>query len=165
MSNLKGKTIVNFGDSIFGNTQDETSVSAAIMNKTQATVYNLGLADAGWVPMALNGMHSACMPWLMLLSHMILPNKMKRSSLALEFHRRILYNTVALMKTLDFRLVDMVTIAYGTNDYTAGILDNELDAFDVKTFMGALRYSLKTIDDSIPAPQDSRAVTDLSVLD
>jgi lysophospholipase L1-like esterase len=60
-------------------------------------------------------------------------------------------NTVELMKTIDFSKVDYVTIAYGTNDYTAEVsLDNEENMLDTSTYKGALRYTLERIMTTYP---------------
>jgi len=151
MSILKGRIIVNFGDSIFGNTQDETSVSAAIMDQTQATVYNLGF---GGCRMGTHGPEwdAFCM---YALADAIVAQDFAKQDQALVIGDGIIpayfARTVSIMKTVDFQSVDMVTIAYGTNDYTAGVsLDNELDVFDVNTFMGALRYSLRRLMAAFP---------------
>jgi lysophospholipase L1-like esterase len=59
--------------------------------------------------------------------------------------------TRTLLESIDFSKIDIVTIAYGTNDFTAGIpLDNAENEMDVNTFGGALRYSLETLMSAYP---------------
>ena len=57
---LKGKTIANFGDSIFGNRRPPNDVSTALAEITGATVYNLGFGgcrmakhDTNWDPFSM----------------------------------------------------------------------------------------------------------------
>jgi lysophospholipase L1-like esterase len=148
---FKGKTVVNFGDSIFGNTQDSTSVSSYIANKTGATVHNLGFGGCRM------SKHST--PWdafsMYSLADTIVTNDYTKQDTALmngaDTLPHYFDNTVELMKTIDFNTVDYITIAYGTNDYTAGVnLDNEADLLDVNTYKGALRYSLEKIMTTYP---------------
>lgn len=55
-------------------------------------------------------------------------------------------DTVALLKRTDFTKVDIITIAYGTNDWNFGLaLDNSSDKKDIDTYCGALRYSIEKI--------------------
>lgn len=56
----------------------------------------------------------------------------------------------ALMQ-VDFDNVKVLVIEHGTNDYNAGRkLDNKEDLYDVSTFGGALRYSLKLLQEAYP---------------
>ena len=58
---------------------------------------------------------------------------------------------VAILKGLDFSKVDIVTIAYGTNDFMGGIsLENANNAKDTNTFAGALRYSVEKLLTAYP---------------
>ena len=53
---------------------------------------------------------------------------------------------LSLLKSIDFSKVDIVTIAYGTNDFTACVsMDNTENPKDIKTFAGALKYSIETL--------------------
>ena len=57
----------------------------------------------------------------------------------------------AKMKEMDFSKVDVMTIAYGVNDYTAYKgLDNASNPKDVEYYGGALRYSLEKILNAYP---------------
>lgn len=58
---------------------------------------------------------------------------------------------MTLIKSIDWSNVDIITIAYGTNDFTASInLDSESNKYDTLTFAGALRHSIETILDAYP---------------
>lgn len=59
--------------------------------------------------------------------------------------------TLKRLKSIDFSEVDIITIAYGTNDFTSKkVLDNLNNAYDTTTFAGALRYSIDTISAAYP---------------
>ena len=148
---LKGKIVVNFGDSMFGIKQGSTSISSYIANKTGATVHNLGF---GGCRMSTHGTNwdAFCM---YSLADTIVTNDYTKQDTALVNGTDILpgyfNNAVKLMKTIDFNTVDYITIAYGTNDYTAGVnLDNGEDLLDVNTYKGALRYTLEKIMTAYP---------------
>ena len=58
--------------------------------------------------------------------------------------------TVALLKTIDFSEVDIVTIAYGTNDFNnSSPLDNGGNS-NMSYFADALRYSIETLLTAFP---------------
>lgn len=59
--------------------------------------------------------------------------------------------TMEQLRMVDFSKVDILIIEHGTNDYNAGKqLDNKDDLYDVTTFGGALRYSLKLLKERYP---------------
>lgn len=56
-----------------------------------------------------------------------------------------------MLKDIDFNEIDIVTIAYGTNDFTGNItLENADNALDTTSFAGALRYSIETLLTAYP---------------
>ena len=58
---------------------------------------------------------------------------------------------VNTLKSIDFNNVDIVTIGYGTNDFTSGKpLDNDTDPYHVDSFGGALRYSIEKLLTAYP---------------
>ena len=58
---------------------------------------------------------------------------------------------LSLLKSIDFSKIDIVTIAYGTNDFTACVsMDNTENPKDIKTFAGALKYSIETLLSAYP---------------
>jgi lysophospholipase L1-like esterase len=57
---------------------------------------------------------------------------------------------LTLLKSIDFNNVDMITIAYGTNDYTGGSFLGERTEFDVFSVCGALKYAIKRIQTTYP---------------
>ena len=55
------------------------------------------------------------------------------------------------LAAIDFQKVDVLFIEHGTNDYNMGVpVDNPLDAYDKSTFGGALRYSLRLLQETYP---------------
>jgi lysophospholipase L1-like esterase len=57
----------------------------------------------------------------------------------------------AKVKALDFVEVDFITVAYGTNDWTAGkAIDNAANPLDKTTVCGGLRYGIKTLLAAFP---------------
>ena len=56
-----------------------------------------------------------------------------------------------LLKSIKWNDVDIITIAYGTNDFTAGVdIDSETNIYDTTTFAGALRYSIEKLLGTYP---------------
>ncbi|MCI5685203.1 MAG: SGNH/GDSL hydrolase family protein [Enterococcus gallinarum] len=151
---LSGKVVVNFGDSLFGNTQGASSVSNVISNVTGAVVYNCGF---GGCRMAGGQEIEAWQSFSMFrLSDEIVkenddPTKWNLQDAAVnneKWNNKPTYfeNTLSVLKGIDFNSVDFITIAYGTNDYTGGnLIDDESNPLNTDTFSGALRYSLEKI--------------------
>ena len=58
---------------------------------------------------------------------------------------------LAVLKSIDFSSVDIITIAYGSNDFTGGnALDDPANKYNTNTFAGALRYSIEKIQSAYP---------------
>ena len=150
---LTCKKIVNFGDSIFGNYQGTTSVSQNIANITGATVYNVGFggcqmsdrSDTGWKAFSMCNLADAVANQdFTMQDNAVADTSWVSKPNYFDSH-------LATLKNIDFSTVDIVTIAYGTNDYTAGdLLDNENNLKDIDTFAGALRYSIETLLTAYP---------------
>lgn len=149
-----GKNIVNFGDSIFGNYQYPVDISTFIAEKTGATVYNCGFGGCRM------GRHIRTVAegetvWdafsMYRLADAITTGNFERQDDALsntEWTDKPDYfdNTIDLLKSIDFSKVDIITIAYGTNDFTGeNALDDSENPTNTKTYGGALRYSVETI--------------------
>lgn len=67
-----------------------------------------------------------------------------------EFGPTYFKTTLELLKSIDFNSVDIITIAYGTNDFTGKNAISSSDSYDIATFEGALRYSIETIQSAYP---------------
>lgn len=141
--------IANMGDSITGNTQDNTSISAVIENITGAKTYNLGFGGCR--------MTNHYDPWNAFCMCNIADAIVTGDFSALETSATnpevpaYFANTVSILKNLDFSTLDIMTISYGNNDYTAGReLDNPDNKFDKEYYGGALRYSIERILGAYP---------------
>jgi len=148
---LYGKVIANFGDSVFGNKRPPTDISTSLASITGATVYNLGFGgcrmsqhSGGWDAFSMYR-----------LAYAIANNDYSVQN-AVDVDNvtdmpQYFKETRILLESIDYSKVDILTIAYGTNDFTAGVsLDNPNDEDDCTTFCGALRYSLEQILTAYP---------------
>lgn len=146
---LYKKTIVNFGDSIFGNARPPEDISTILANMTGATVYNCAF---GGCRMSQHTGHWDAFS-MYRLAYSIVNNDWTLQDEALNYYDRTSYaeEPLALLKSIDFNNVDIITINYGTNDWNANCpLENENDLFDTTTFLGALRYSVDLLQTKFP---------------
>lgn len=145
---LRDKVIVNFGDSIFGNYRGSDSVSAVLANHTGATVYNCGFGGCRMASHSLANFDAFSM---YNLANSIASGDYSLQDAAFNISAgenlpSYFSSTLATLKGVDFSTVDIITIAYGTNDFAGGkSLDNESDLYDTTKFAGALRHSIETI--------------------
>ncbi len=146
---LFGKTIVNFGDSIFGNKRPPDDVSTSLATITGATVYNLGFGGCRMAPHPTKWASPFCMH---ALAHAVATGDYSTQlNVSLTGAPAYYEESRTLLASLDFSKVDIVTIAYGTNDFTGEILlDNPDNPKDINTFGGALRYSLEELLGAFP---------------
>ena len=153
---LAGKTIVNFGDSIFGMAQSDT-ISSYLAKYTGATVYNMGFGGCRmskhpstkttWDAFSMYRLADAiCTGDFSYQEEAFLKEEGKEvKDLPDYFTKRI--ND---LKSIDFNDVDIITIGYGTNDYTGEVaIDNE-SGYDCSTLLGAMRYSVELIQETYP---------------
>lgn len=146
---LAGKTIVNFGDSIFGNQQPPNDISTFLAEKSGATVYNCGFGGCRMSVHPTAEYNAFCMYNLadaVTTRDFTLQNEAVASGNLAERYGVGLER----LKGIDFSEVDIVTIAYGTNDYTGVPLENEDNPLDTSTFGGALRYSIEKLLTAYP---------------
>lgn len=146
-SPLKGKKVVNFGDSIFGNYRDtnntyDKSISKMIEEMTGATTYNAGFGGCRmsngyqyWDAFSMDN-----------ISDSIYANDWSEQEQALIDGSGDLpsyfADTVNMLKQIDFSKIDYITIGYGTNDYSGNI--------DLTTFGNALKHSIEKILSKYP---------------
>ena len=146
---LKDKTIVNFGDSIFGNARPPQDISTILAKLTGATVKN---GAFGGCRMAVHTGHWDAFS-MYRLAYAIANNDYSLQDDALNYDDRTSYaeEPLAVIKNTDFSKVDIVTIAYGTNDWNGGnAADNADNLYDTTTVCGALRYSVETLLTAFP---------------
>jgi lysophospholipase L1-like esterase len=149
---LKGKVIVNFGDSIFGNARPPEDISTRIAELTLATVHNCGF---GGCRMSYHPYENYDAFSMTKLAKAIARNDFTLQDAAIantSGHSLPGYfaESVELLKSIDFSKVDIVTISYGSNDFNGVTLENTANKHDQNTFAGALRYSIETILNAYP---------------
>lgn len=147
---LRGKTIVCFGDSLFGRDRGDDSAPAIIAERTGATVYNAGFGGCRMSVHPTFG-YSAFSMWA--LAESIAENDWTEQEAQASSGSDSFPEQLALLKNIDFNDADIVIIHYGTNDFTAGggvPIDNPADPYDCATLCGALRYSVEKLTDAYP---------------
>lgn len=148
---FKNKTIVNFGDSIFGNSTAPDDISTMIAGLTGATVYNCAF---GGCRMAVHGNENYTPFSMFSLANAIVSGDYTAQDAGVTNESAQILNKeerVNTLKNIDFSKVDIVTIAYGTNDFTGeNVLDDESNLLNTETFGGALRYSIETLLTAYP---------------
>lgn len=146
MSN-EGYHIVNMGDSITDFDTDGTSLSNYIADLTGATTYNCGFGGCRMTPHTT----SAYTPFSMCeLADAIVSGDFTNQEVVPD-NSSWFATRVETLKNIDFNNVDILTIGYGTNDFTASIgLENSGNKLDKNYFAGALRYSIETLLSKYP---------------
>lgn len=146
---LAGKTIVCFGDSIFGMHRDSSGVPAVIAAQTGATVYNVGFGGCRMAVHPSTGYNEFCM-WA--LADAVASGDWSAQDAAVSDGSSHFPDQLALLKSIDFSTVDIAVIHYGTNDFFGwgNALDNPDDPDDYTTVCGALRYSLDKLMTAYP---------------
>ena len=149
ISPLMGKKIANFGDSIFGNARPPLDVSTFLAENTGASVYNCAF---GGCRMSHHVGHWDAFS-MYRLAYAIANNDYSLQDEAINHDDRTSYaeEPLTLMKTIDYSGLDILTIGYGTNDYTGNVtIDNAENPLDTSTLCGALRYSIETLLTAYP---------------
>ena len=147
---LAGKTIVCFGDSLFGMYTGDTSAPAYVAERTGATVYNVGFGGCRMSVHPYTGYNEFCM---YALATAVASGDWSAQDAAVSSGSSNSPEQLAILKGIDFTKVDAIVIHYGTNDFTAGAgvaLDNADDPKDCNTLCGALRYSIETLLTAYP---------------
>ena len=150
---LAGKTIVCFGDSITGQGSGQgTDISTYLAQITGATVHNIGY---GGCRMTTYMPHEQWDAFSMYrLAEAVAKNDYSYQLAAFSFddgyskHSYYFRDHYEKLISIDFNDVDIITIAYGTNDLTAGRLAPNADyTYD---FVSALKYSIEQIQSAYP---------------
>lgn len=148
---LAGKTVVCFGDSLFGMYRGDTSAPAYIAQKTGATVYNVGFGGCRMSAHPTSG-YAAFSMWA--LAKAVAQNSWTDQDEQAVRGSSYFTEQLALLKSIDFSQVDAIVIHYGTNDFTAGstgvAIDNAEKPQDVNTLCGAMRYSITALLTAYP---------------
>jgi len=145
---LTGRTIVCFGDSLFGMHRDDTSVPSRIADISGATVYNVGFGGCRMSKHPSSGYDEFGM-WA--LSDALAARDWSAQDAAVMNGEGYFQTQLEQLKDIDFQSVDAVVIHYGTNDFAGNApLDSDQDPYSVYTLCGALRYSLRALEEQYP---------------
>jgi lysophospholipase L1-like esterase len=147
---LEGKTVVCFGDSLFGMYTGDTSAPAYVAKSTGATVYNVGFGGCRMSVHPYTGYNEFCM---YALADAIASGDWSAQDSAAASGSANFPEQLAILKRIDFETVDAIVIHYGTNDFAAGAgvaIDNTSNPKDVNTLCGALRYSVEKLLSAYP---------------
>ncbi len=141
-----GKTFVNIGDSIFGNF-DEYSISYYISSASGATSHNCGFGGTRAVARATGNTYGANFaPFdFSNLANAICTGdwSTQEAQIGGTYTPEVYAARLATIKAIDFSKVDVLTVAYGTNDWAAG--ENDTDAI-----AAALETGIKLINRTYP---------------
>lgn len=157
---LEGLKVLAFGDSITGNYGFGDNISYFVEMDTGAKTYNCGFGGCRMEKISESGStaENAALtnPFAMceLVDQLALPdtdpNKWAaQDEAAAEFEASPRFNRtiklrLAILKTVDLSTIDIVTIAYGTNE--AGYPQyNEANPYDKYTYAGATRYAIEKL--------------------
>ena len=147
---LAGKKIVNLGDSIFGLARAPEDISTSLSKFTGATVYNCAFGGTHMT----NHPSAAFNPFCMcnLATAIATGNFSAQDAQVNDSALQSYYpEALNLLKSINFSSVDIVTIAFGSNDFTNGDkLSNAQNLYDKDSFEGALRFSIETILTAFP---------------
>ena len=145
---LSGKTVVCFGDSIFGMTRDSTSVPAWAAAFTGAQVYNVGFGGCRMAVHPTSG-YAAFSMWA--LAEAIADGKYTAQDAQASSGADYFPQQLAILKSIDFAAVDMAVIHYGTNDFTGNVvIDDATNGDNTATLCGALRYAIGKLQTAYP---------------
>ncbi len=155
--------IVFLGDSIIGNANGPQGVTALVEEQLGKRVFNgafggttcsLG-TDLSWGSVT-------SVQWSMVKLADAIANDAWQGQLGTmnyadyysEVNAQALYyfeDRMQELSKIDFEQAEVLVIEHGTNDYNSGRpLDNPKDKYDITTFGGALRHSLRTLQEAHP---------------
>lgn len=151
-SPLEGKIIANFGDSIFGNTNNETSISSVLSSLSDTQVFNLAF---GGTRASIHAENWDAFSFYSIADSLNTGdwNKQEVALSNENWKNKPGYfdNKFEKLKSTDITKVDIVTINYGTNDYRSGKeIENKQDKYDINTYAGAMRYSIEKLKNIAP---------------
>ena len=147
---LEGKTVVCFGDSLFGMYTGGDSAPAYVAKKTGATVYNVGFGGCRMSEHPYASHNPFCM---YALANAVASGAWSLQDAAADAASddSNFPDQLAILKSIDFNAVDYIVIHYGTNDFYAGmVIDNPSNPKATNTFCGAFRHSVETLLSAFP---------------
>lgn len=147
--------IVAFGDSVFGETRDDTAVPALLQEFLGESVYNAALGGTCVARLERDRRMDYAKNSLSLvgLTKAVRAGdfRVQRSLRMRESNTEYFGETLEGLSQVDFSQVETVLIQEGLNDYHAGIpLENPDNPYDEYTFLGALRSSVRALRKTNP---------------
>lgn len=147
---LAGKTVVCFGDSLFGMYTGDTSTPAYVAQRTGAIVHNVGFGGCRMSAHPYSEYNAFSM---YSLADAIASGDWTAQDAAAPQGSANFPDQLAILKSIDFGSVDSIVIHYGTNDFAAGTpvaIDNASNPKATNTLCGALRYSIEKLLGAYP---------------
>ena len=142
------KIIVNIGDSLFGN-YDSKSISYYIQQFSGATVHNCGFGGTRAVPRGDATVNYAPFDFGNLAAAICTGDwSTQEAQIGAEGIPAIYATRIETIKSVDFSSVDILTVAYGTNDWTSGYWGgNPTSLADI---IAALEAGIRQINQTYP---------------
>lgn len=147
--------IVMLGDSVLGETRDETSVSALLSNHLGEPVFNgaLGGTCMGRLDSEMRLANTKDCLSMEALARAIATDEfgVQQTVRIRENATEYFEETINELEKVDFESVEILFIGHGINDYHGGMpIVNEEDPYDIYTFTGALRSAVETLQKKYP---------------
>lgn len=147
--------VVILGDSLVGLCRDETSVASLLSGKLEQPVFN---GAFGGTCMAVQEQETSSNYTAELLNMVSLSKAIAADDFGVQQtarSRRVITDyfgdTIDELECIDFQQAEILVLAFGINDYHAGIpMDNERNPLDESTYGGALRSVLATLQRTNP---------------
>lgn len=151
--------IICFGDSIFGEIRDDTSIPEVLATLSKKTVMNAGIG--GTLASYGNSDYRSDNPKdalsLVALTNairnddfLIQNSEYARNQVTFPYFKEVLEE----LQQIDYKKTDVIYIEQGVNDYMSGVsLENVKDKMDPYTYAGALRTSIENLQAICPKAQ------------
>jgi lysophospholipase L1-like esterase len=142
--------IVCFGDSIFGQARDDTSIPALLSSATGLKIYNGAFGGTSFSRLDQtrslfrdrDGLSFAAISQAVAYEDFAFQRTISIADNGTEYFK----DNIETLGNINFGEVSVFVVAYGVNDYHAGTpLINPDDPDDPYTFSGAIRQSIKAL--------------------
>ena len=144
--------VLNLGDSIFGNNEKPWDLGTYIQNITGLKDANCGYGGTTARVIPSGNMSPLGLPSIVncIVSEDFSPLKTPAYWASLQEYR---YGVPTLLfDMIDFSKIEVITIAYGTNDWNSDTpLDDTGNRLDTSTYKGGLRYAVENLQTKYPA--------------
>lgn len=148
-SHLQGKKVVCFGDSITGSYLAPNDYPSVLQNRLGVTAYNVGFSGCRMADRPILDRYRAYS--MVELVDAIVTGDWSYQDEQLPNASASYPAQLERLKSINFNEIDIVTIFYGANDFGGNVpKDNEAKKFDITTYLGATRYSVKTLLENFP---------------